>query len=93
LIANLDILGPVPHDIREERLILSESEGIVDSSEWRIDAVARMDMQSWGEISKYLTPSSTAPYRISRCGVERLSNGTVVFSKSCAGEHFALDAN
>jgi hypothetical protein len=93
LIANLNVLGPVPHDIREERLILCESESILNSSEWRIDAVAGMDMQSWGEISKYFTPSSTAPYRISRCGVERLSNGSVVFSQSCAGEHFALDAD
>lgn len=54
--------------------------------EWRANAVAGVDMPSWGEIGKHLTPAATTAERISSCGVNRLSHAFVVFTKACASE-------
>ncbi len=93
MIANLDVLGPVPNDIGEERLVLCQSEGVADSSKWRVDAVAGMDVQHRSQVGKYFAPSTTATNRFSRGRIKCLPDAAVVLAKSRAGEQLALKAN
>ncbi len=86
LIADLNVLGPVPNDVGKIRLILCQGKSVTDSTKWGVDALAGMDIKSWGEIRKDLPPSSTASNGVLRCGIECLSNGTVVFSEPGACE-------